>query len=430
MQYSVGRKSLKRFIILFLIIFLQGDILSAADIFSNNLEGMFLQEKWIESNNEVIIYFLNFHKLDREIADYLSLSVYFSNQFDAETGWVYCQDKKVMEVRGLFNRDNSFTMSNVQSLLDSEQNYTTWLAGSLNKKIELGRDENYFGSDKIKQAEHDLQFKMTLIPEKIAYESQKILTEIEFTHNSSSGENRIKAKTWLEGNSLKNIAIAARKNETNKGKAIDYYILQMAAVVVSVEDFAIISNGLLPIGDLSGVNKLFENIDGYKRRDDIQTLILKLADKETGLELSGKTEKYYYILGLNKLYRNNKITYYISGGLYLHNIEDIALSFIIDNEENYRLGFSDQVKWTENLTAGISFYPFNMDSNSDNLACLKVAFQGETCGAMYRAVFKEKKERHEISLAYILDQKGSVSLSCGLDYNEETFVSLVYGYSL
>jgi len=424
---------MKKYIVLLMLsiflVFFPGCTVLAADIFHNNLEGIFEKIEWIESGEDIIIYFVNFQQLDREMAEYFSLAAYFSDQLSNETDWAFSQDNEIMELRGVLNRDSSFTIRNYQTLLDSSQDYFSWLAGSLNRRIELGIEKNYYGIDKIKEFEHGLQFKIKLIPEIISYESQEIFTEIEFIHNSSSGENKIHTKTWLEGNSLKDIAVAARRSKTKKGETVDYYILQIAAFVVSAEDFTNISKGLLPIGNLSGLNELFNNEDRNKR-DDTKTITFRLADKEVGLEFEGETQKYYYTLGFKQFYSNSKMNFYAEGGLYLHNIEDIALSFVLDSENNCKVGFSDQVKWTENLNLGFSYYPFSINNSSEKLAYLKLTYQGESWTTMYRAGLKKGKNMQEISLAYILGQKGSLALSCGLDYNEERFISLAYSYSL
>lgn len=423
---------MKKYIILIIslfIVFFPGRNLLAADIFLNNLEGIFVKDEWIESGENIIIYFVNFHQLDRETAENFSLAGYFSDQFDTETGWAFSKDRETMELRGTLNRDSAFTIRNYQSLLDSSQDYFSWLAGSLNRRIEFGIEENYYGADKIKELEHGLQFEITLIPEKISYESQEIFTEIEFIHNSSSGINKIHTKTWLEGNSLKDIAVAARRRKTEKGETVDYYILQIAAFVVSAEEFTNISKGLLPIGNLSGLNELFNNED-KNNRENTKIITFRLSDKEVGLEFGGETQKYYYSLELKQLYSSSKMNFYAEGGLYLHNIEDIALSFVLDNENNCKVGFSDQVKWTENLRVGFSYYPLSIKNSSEKLAYLKLTYQGETWNAMYSAGFKGEKNMQEISVSYLPGQKGMLALSCGLDYNEERFISLSYSYSL
>lgn len=435
----------------FTLIILVSNSLKAADNYNFlfDIQEPFLQNKWVESKNEAILYLINFHKIDRDIVDSLLISTYifeFDDSAVPDLNWSYSCDEELLELLGKFNENSFFTLNAYRTLLNNEKDYTSWLLCSKNRSVEFSLEEKYIGLDQLREAEKNLLLEISITPHKISYDTQEILSDIEFYYGSKKDKNLLKTTVWLGNNSLEDIGVVAKKRKTNRIEQIDYYILQIAAIVIPVDEFFYINESLITIGDLSEINKLFDNRDTNNRPNN-KAITLSLSDRKAGIKYRQTGKTVDYLMELNQLSEEKKITYLADARFFLDDFELFALSILVSNELDkglidfytsksldpvYRLGVYDKVSWSDNLSIALSYYPlsFNRKYSSDYFWCLNALYQREKWNFKYKRESMEDINLQELSIAYLLAKEKEISIDYGLDYNGDTYLSLAYSFSL
>lgn len=440
-------------IIFIMIMVFTNSVLVSASI-TDKIPELFFQSQWVDSPDKLIIYLLNFHQIDRKTADYFSLSTYFSEfSAESEVNWSYSREENLLELTGLLSNDNTLTIERYQSLLNSQDDYISWLFTSNENPVQVRLEERHIVRNEVEQVEGDL-LNLSITPLKTSYETGEILTKIEFYigRNALLGkeEGRVITYLFLDDKTQENIAVVSRKIKTEQGEETDYYILQMAAAFISAEEYADLNKGLLTIGDIGGFNKLMENDNSYiglvNRRPVSRKLALKLGNCNTGLEFRQAAERFSYIVELNKLFAYKEIDYLINFNYYLDDLEDISLSLQLANElttvrddQNnnlylpvFRAGLSDQVKWTDKLSVGLFYYPIVVSKRDikDNLWELKLIYEERLWNLEYSGEFLGDIPLQKLIFTHSLERGDELSLACSLDEGKELNFSFSYIFNL
>ncbi|MFI5360057.1 MAG: hypothetical protein ACHQYO_08420 [Halanaerobiales bacterium] len=428
-------------VIMFLLLIISNNIALALDSFPE----IFFQNNRSESSEQVIVYLLNFYETGRESALYFSFSAYFTGLADSEPGWHYSGEEDLLELVDLMGPDNSLTVEKYHSLLNGEENYLSWLLTTRDKPARLRLEERHLDRQALELSREKFLY-ISLIPREISPETGEVFTEIEFSFTGGDagkqGEGRVKTGLWLKNNSLENVAVVSRRLKTEREEEVQYYILQIAAAPIPAEEFTELNGDLLAIGDIAGLNRLLAG-EGYFSRPVSRKLILQWTKDGPGIEFRQYKERFNYRAELNLLSaQDNELDYLFNFNYYLDDYEDLSLSLQLTSERGrvsksqelpvFRLGFSDQLNWTDNLGIALSYYPIEISEREGRtdlwqLSCLyergswQIGYRGELAG---------KDFAQELSLAYLLDEEKGRMAIIGIDYAREPGFILAYRFNL
>ncbi|MFP4015662.1 MAG: hypothetical protein ACLFUI_01400 [Halanaerobiales bacterium] len=428
-----------------------------------NLPEVFFQEEWVESEDNIVVYLLNFHQLDNQLIETTSLKGYFSDESDSETRWQYLGKDGLIEFRNILGGSNSISMESISSVTNKEKNYTSWLIAYPNNSSEISLRERYIGLDRIKRAEDERLLEISLNPRKISYQGQQIFSEFSFHYGSSSQENRYETALWLNNTGLETLAVVSRKFDHQGGYERRYYAIQLAAVVVSSEQLSSIDGNFMAIGNLTELNEMFDNVDIANTDGKINAS--KMTNKLTvGIGNHGEYIVFDHMRGssnysieLNRNTEYDNLGYLINADLSLLEKEGLFLSLRISNQENIyyanqdqkisdigdriyspilRLGLLDQLEWNDNFRIALAYYPLSKNTRygdsvfSDRLWQLRAEYDYQEWNISYEGNFTNNNNHQQIEVEYQLDGNKDIALTYGFDYNDDSFVSLAYCFPI
>ena len=450
------------FLMIFLMLLININV-RAADNYQDdlfyNLPALFNQNNWIKSKNDLIIYLLNFQEIDRELIETNSLYGYFSgNSTDLETSWQYSGQEGLIEIKDISNRSNSLITSNLNSVFNEGNNYSSWLAAYEDNISKIVLRERYIGSDRVKQSWDDRLLDISLIPKNISYDKQQILTEVNFQYGSKSKGNKVDTVVWVGDSHVETIAVIAKKIDKNDIKRRRYFALQLAAVVVPAEQLFSTDGSFLAIGNINGLNKIFDNSEVYdsvgKRGRDSISIGVGNNGEEIIFNLHQGENS--YSVELNRFREYQWLNYLIKTDLSLVEREGLFLSIRVSNENNIlniknqfqlsdknrdlykpviRIGLVDQINW-DNFIFALSYYPLSIQTKKqdniliDDLWQLSALYRNDSWCFQYKGEFTGNRKKQEINLEYLLGEGKSISLTYGMNYDNKDFYSLHYNFPL
>lgn len=423
------------------------------------LPNLFIQKEWVESKNTAVVYLLNFREIDREVVESNFFQPYFSDKSVSEGSWQYSDQEGLIEIKNLYKKSNSLIISDIKSVFTEGKNSISWLTAYEDNISKIRLRERYIGLDRVKQAGDDRLLEISLIPKNVSYEKKEILTEVSLYYGTKSKVNKVETTARVGNSHLDTIALISNKINKKDGERRRYFALQLAAVVVPVEELLSNNGSFLAVGDLSGINEIFDNMYIYNIVEKVSRNIISIGLGNKGEQLifnhfQGRNK---YLLELSRSPEYGGIYYLINTDLSLIEDEDIFLSFRVSNENNIlnyksrqelfdnnddlykpviRIGLVDQVKWGDEFVIGLSYYPINMTAEDDEspftykLWQLSALYNHKPWSFQYKGEFIKNRKRQEISLRYLLERERSISFTYGFNYGDKAFFSFAYSFSL
>ncbi|MFP4662253.1 MAG: hypothetical protein ACLFPF_08680 [Halanaerobiales bacterium] len=462
---SLNNSYLLIFVIILISIFWNNTVFAEENTAVNylyDLPEVFFQEEWVDSEDNVVIYLLNFHELDNKVIESTTLEGYFSDEAHADSQWQYLEQEALIEFRNIFGGSNSISIESVGSLIDRERNYTSWLMVYPENTGEISLREQYVGMDRIRRAEDDRLLEISLNPRKVSYQRQRIFTEFSFHYGSSSEENSYQTALWLDNTGLETLAVVSRKFQYPDGFERRYYAIQLAAAAVSSESLSRIEGNFLAVGNLTELNEMFDdvdiaNTDRIKNNYNNINLTLGIGNQAEYLALNHIRSSNLYKIELSRLSEYDELSYLIDADLSLLEKEGLFLSLRISNLENifssdqdqntfdgsYRIyspilrsGIGDRVNWSKNLQLGLAYYPLYFNTLSgegsfNNRVWQLIAdYDYQDWKLAYQGSFIEGDDSHQIELEYHLEENIDINLIYGLNCDDQSFFSLAYSFPI
>jgi len=303
------------------------------------LPEFFFQDDWVESADNVNVYLLNFQEIDKEVTESSFFKTYLLEKASSDMSWSYSNQEELIEFINLYNKNNSVTINSSNLNLSKAKNYTSWLMAHEGQSSEIVIRERTLSVDRVKGAEDDRLLKISLTPLQVSLKKQEILTEVNLHYGSSSDENTVKTTIWLDNTRVQTLAVISKKSKTANGERRQYYALQLAAISLPVEQLATIDGSFLAIGNLNGLNKIFDNDDINNKNEykDMSTLTIGIGSNGERFAYSHSRGKAQYNIELNKSSRYQGLNYSINTDFSLIQKEDLYLSLRVGNENNIKL---------------------------------------------------------------------------------------------
>ncbi|HOA41678.1 MAG TPA: hypothetical protein PKM10_09565 [Halanaerobiales bacterium] len=420
-------------------------IFTNAALALDDLPQLFFQNSSTEISDPIVVYLLNFREVSRASAQYFSFSAYFTGFDDSTPGWTYSGDEDLLELVDIMGIDNSLSMERYYSLLNRQDSYVSWLVASSDEPARIRVEERHIAKEELEPLQGNL-LDISLIPREISPESGEIFTTVGFSFQKGAvlnqREGRVETGLWLNNRRLENIAVVSRRTRTGEGEEESYYIVQLAAALVSASEYAELNGPLFALGDIGAINKLLDK-DSLHKRPARRKVTLEWAQQGPGLEFRQDKENFNYIAKLKVLSGLDKeLDYFFNFNYYLHAYEDLALSLQLANEIGkkpgkqdlpiFRLGFADSLNWTDNFSIGLSYYPLVISKGEENTALWQLScfYRKDLWSLGYRGELAGQDALQELRLSYFLDQDKEGAIIIGVDYVQEPVFSLAYSFNL
>ena len=310
------------------------------------------------ADDPLIIYNFSFKELSSEGYSLMEGKVSLTDNISG-VYWKLIRDEELLKLAGedkvefsveIFNKNNNKVNS-------SSANSRLITVGYQPISVSLSEDKINFYEDIVENV-----LKLDLKPLKIA--DKQVLTNFSLTTRDGSGNiANSELTTWIKASGERPLAVISKSIKNKRKVKNKYYAMYLTAAVLAPGE--ICYSSIAPVGDLTGLNKLFKTSSAEYPVEKKASIYLK--EKGVWLRYSSDrpTGKLSASLSIDEQSREY-LTYQLGFDLPLFKREELDLSaqinnYYLEDDSIFFLGLSDCVNWSSKLDIKLGYYPLVYD---------------------------------------------------------------------